>query len=73
MKYEVTSYNFFKVVGGGADFVKNNTVYHLSAEMLNCMINQYKMMGFMVVCDNDTFISVAKATNEIEVFSAQNN
>jgi len=70
MKYEVTTYNCFKVVGGGADFVKNGIVYHMSAEMLNCMIHQYKMMGFMVVCDNDTFISIAKVTNEINIFRA---
>lgn len=71
MNYEVKSYSFFRTPNSGADYVNNGKVSHLSAEMLNCLLNQYKVMGFKVVFDNDCFVSVAKATNEMEVFSAR--
>jgi len=68
MTYEVTSYNFFRTSDGGADFVKDGKLFHLSAEMLNCLLNQYKVMGFRVIFDNDCFVSVSKAENETENF-----
>lgn len=71
MNYEVKSYNFFRTPDHGADYVNDGKLFHLSAEMLDCMLNQYKVMGFMVIFDNDSFVSVAKVTNEIEVFSAR--
>lgn len=68
MTYEITSYNFFRTIGGGADFVKDGKLFHLSAEMLNCMINQYRIMGFRVIFDDNCFVSVSKAENEVENF-----
>jgi len=68
MTYEVTSYNFFRTSDGGADFVKEGKLFCLSAEMLNCMINQYRIMGFRVIFDNARFISVSKVENEVEIF-----
>lgn len=68
MTYEVTSYTFFRTIGGGADFVKDGKLFHWSAEMLKCMINQYRIMGFRVICDNECFISVSKVNNEAEIF-----
>ena len=71
MDYEVKSYNFFRTPNGGADYINNGKVSHLSAEMLNCMLNQYKVMGFKVIFESESFVSVAKATNETEVFGAR--
>ena len=71
MNYEVKSYSFFRTPNGGADYVNDGKLFHLSAEMLNCLLNQYKVMGFKVIFNNDSFVSVAKVTNEIEVFSAR--
>jgi len=68
MTYDVTSYNFFRTSDGGADFTKDGKLFHLSAEMLKCMISQYKIMGFRVIFDNECFISVSKVENETENF-----
>lgn len=70
MNYEVKSYTFFRTTDGGADYVNNGELFHLSAEMLNCMLNQYKTTGFEVIFDNDHFVSVSKVMNEMEVFGA---
>jgi hypothetical protein len=67
MKYEVTSYNFFKV-GNHYEYTKDGKLYTFSSEMMNCMVTQYKLMGYMVVFDNDCFLSVAKAENKMEIF-----
>jgi hypothetical protein len=67
MKYEVTSYTFFKV-GNHYEYVKDEKRYTFSSEMMACMVTQYKLMGYMVVFDNDCFLSVAKVENAIEIF-----
>ena len=67
MKYEITTYNFFKV-GNDFEFVKDGKRFSFTAEMMTYMLNQYKMMGFRVVFDNDCVISVARVENEIEIF-----
>ena len=67
MKYEVTNYNFFKI-GNHYEYVKDGKLCTFTAEMMACMVTQYKMMGYMVVFDNDCFLSVTKTTNDIEIF-----
>lgn len=69
MKYEITVYNFFRTMDGGADYVKDGKLSHVSGEMLNCLLNQYKLMGFRVIFDNECFVSVSRVENEIEIFS----
>lgn len=70
MKYEVTSYSFFKV-NGGYETVSNDQHCRFSAEMFECMKRQYLLMGFKVFWENDLFISFSRVENEIEVFSAK--
>lgn len=62
--YEVKSYNFFRTPDGGADYIKDGELSHFSAKMLNCLLDQYKILGFKVIYDNDCFVSVAKATEK---------
>lgn len=71
MTYEVTSYNFFRTSDGGADWVKDGKLSHLSAGMLECMINQYRIMNFLVISDNERFISVSKVENTTKIFLAR--
>jgi len=70
MKYEVTSYSFFKV-GGHYETYHNGVHCVFSAEMFECIKRQYLRMGFNVFWENDCFISFSRIENEIEVFSAK--
>jgi hypothetical protein len=67
MKYEITSYSFFRTAKG-AEFVKDGKRYEISKEQLECLLRQYRLMGFRVIFDNDLFVSVSKVENAIEVF-----
>lgn len=61
----ITVYNFFKTnYDGGADYIKDGKITHLSAEMFACMIHQYKVMGFSVFYDNPSFTSVSKVEED---------
>lgn len=63
----VTVYSFFEV-GNHYEYVKDNEITVLSAEMMDCMVTQYKVCGYMV--DHlDGIICVSIVNNAIENFS----
>lgn len=68
MKYEVTTYNFFKV-DNCYQYVKDGKLFTFSEEMMVCMVTQYKIAGYMVVIDSDSVLSIAKVNNAAEIFS----
>lgn len=67
MERKVISYNFFRV-GNHWEYIKDRKMYEISDEIMDCLLNQYKMQGFKVVFDNTAFLSVARIDNEIECF-----
>lgn len=67
MKAQIISYSFFRTKNG-AKFVKGDVLYEISSEQLECLLAQYRIMGFRVVFNNDCFISVSKVENETDLF-----
>lgn len=67
MERKIISYNFFRV-GNHWEYVKDRKLYILSDEIMECMKNQYKMQGFMIMFDNTSFLSVARVENDLECF-----
>lgn len=43
----MTNYNFFKM-GNDYEYVKDGELYRFSAEMMGCMIRQYRLKGYHV-------------------------
>lgn len=72
MKYEIKTYNFFKV-NGCYETISNGQHCRFSAEMFECIKRQYIMNGFEIFWENDCFISFSKALNAIEVFNDRLN
>lgn len=60
-------YNFFKV-GGHYEYIKDQKITYLTTKQFDCMANQYKLMGYMKVNDNNMVVSFAKDEKEIENF-----
>lgn len=55
---KVTAFHFFRR-GTGYEMVKNDTLYLFSAEMMACMVTQYRIMGYIIET-TETWISVIK-------------
>lgn len=43
----VTAYHFFRM-GNQFELVKDGNRYTFSAEMVTCLINQYRLMGYII-------------------------
>lgn len=67
MKAQVKSY-IFRKVGAHWEYIKDNHVTEISAKVMECMANQYRMMGFMKVIDSPELLAFSKVENEIEIF-----
>lgn len=67
MKAQVKSY-IFRKVGAHWVYIKDNHVTEISVEVMKCMANQYRMMGFMKVIDSPEILAFGKVENEIEIF-----
>lgn len=65
---KVTSYIFFKV-GNHYEYIKDGMIYTYTEEMIACLKNQYRMMGFMIFADCEGGLIVSRVDNEIEIFS----
>ena len=67
MKAQVKSY-IFRKVGAHWEYIKDNHVTEISDAVMECMANQYRMMGFMKVIDSPELLAFGKVENEIEIF-----
>ena len=54
----VTAYHFFRM-GNQFELVKDGNLYTFSPEMVTCLINQYRLMGYIVET-TELWISVVK-------------
>lgn len=54
----VTAYHFFRM-GNQFELVKDGKLYTFSPEMVTCLINQYRLMGYIVET-TELWISVVK-------------
>ena len=57
MKVTAT-YNFFRK-GNGFEMVQDDKLYSFTAEMVTCLIAQYRLMGY-IIDKTDLWISVTK-------------
>lgn len=67
MKYKITVQTFFRNETG-VEFVKNGELYKMNNEQFECWVRQAKLMGFRVMCDNKTYVSLSRTEKEIEIF-----
>ena len=67
MKAQVKSYIFSKM-GAHWNYIKDNHVTEISDAVMTCLINQYKLMGFIKVIDTADVIAFGKVENEVEIF-----
>ena len=64
---KITTYSFFKV-SNTYQFVKDGKLFTFSSEMFSCLLNQYKFMGYKVTIETESYISISKIENEIDLF-----
>lgn len=65
---KVTVYNFFKVGNHYEYLTKDKEIVTITMEMMDCLLNQYKMQGWFVFQEENT-VSVSYAHQDMKAFT----